>query len=387
MKPRALDLLVCPIDKTQLELVEWETSPVKLSAAELGRVERLGLDPALFSKETVTGALLNRVSKIFYPIYQGVPRLLTFPTGVVDNFTEQYAERIGRELPGFTTPHETAMPGEQTVLRTFSSEWLNYDWNEQFYWNLSADGIYKCMKFLLDLARRPVKDKLVLEVGIGIGGIANYMACKEECELIGMDLGYAVDPAYKHFGRNAFLHLVQASAFAPPVRESSFDLVYSQGVLHHTFSTKTAFDRLSKLPKPGGRLYIWVYNPYSEQRTVIRRVIMLMERVIRPLCWRLPESLQTVVLLPIIPLYLIHQNLYVKRRGGRYINYGWREALHAARDRFTPRYAHRHTEEEVYGWFSDAGYTQIQQASKRESTDYPISLFIKETAVDGVRWR
>lgn len=386
MKLRALDFLVCPIDRKQLELVEWEASPSNLSTEEIGRVERLGLDPTLFSKEIVTGVLLNRTRKIFYPIYKGVPRLLTFSTGVADSFSKRYAERIGRELPDFIMPHEEATPGEETVLRTFSSEWVNYDWDERSYWNLSACEIYDCMHFLLDLSRRPVKDKLVLEVGIGIGGIADYMARKEDCELVGIDLGYAVDPAYTHFGKNVFLHIVQASVFAPPFRESTFDLAYSQGVIHHTFSTKTAFDRLCKLPKPGGRLYIWVYNPASEQRTLIRRLIMLLERVIRPWCWRLPERFQTVALLPIIPLYLIHQNLYARRHGTSYIKYGWREALHAARDRFTPRFAHRHTEAEVCGWFRDAGYVQLQCASKRECQDFPgISILANETAVDGVR--
>ncbi|CUS34213.1 class I SAM-dependent methyltransferase [Candidatus Nitrospira nitrificans] len=386
MKPRALEFLVCPIDRTQLELVEWEATPSKLSVEEIGRVERLGLDLALFSREIVTGVLLNRNRKVFYPIYKGVPRLLTFPTGVADNFAKQYAERIGRELLGFTTPRQAATPGEETVLRTFSSEWVNYDWDGRSYWNLNAAELYDCMHFLLDLSRRPVKDKLVLEVGIGIGGIADYMAGKEECELIGMDLGHAVDPAYRHFGMNAFLHIVQASVFTPPFRESTFDLAYSQGVIHHTFSTKTAFDRLCKLPKPGGRLYIWVYNPASEQRTVIRRIIMLMERMFRPVCWRLPERLQTVALLPIIPLYLIHQNLYARRSVTGSIKYGWREALHAARDRFTPRFAHRHTEEEVCGWFREAGYVQLRCASKREYQELTgLSILANETAVDGVR--
>ena len=385
MKPRLLDLLACPIDRTRLELVEWEASYINISAEEIGRAKHLDLDPDLFSKEIVTGVLINRARKTFYPIYNGIPRMLVFPTGVVRKFAKTHAEQLARELPGFTTPCGMAMPGEETVLRTFSSEWLNYNWDEQAYWNVRPDTLYKGMNFILDLGRKPVKDKLVLEVGIGIGGIADYMARREECELVGIDLSYAVDSAYKHFSRNAFLHIIQASAFAPPFREDTFDLVYSQGVLHHTFSTKTAFEQIRKLPKTGGRLYIWVYNPYSEQRALIRRVIMLMETVIRPLCWRLPESLQTVALFPIVLLYLIHQNLYVTHRGSIYIKYGWREAAHGARDRFTPRYAHRHTEEEVCGWFREAGYAELQCASQRNPPDDYARFIALATAVDGVR--
>jgi len=385
MKRRLLELLVCPIDKTPLDMVEWETTPVKLSAEEIFRLERLGLDPALFSIEIITGVLVNRARKIFYPIHQGVPRMLVFPTGVARHFVEEHAARISRELPGFTSPQEKSKPGEETILRSFSSEWVNYDWKDSSYWNLSPDVMYKTMNFMLDLNRRPVRNKLVLEVGIGIGGIADYIARTEECELVGVDLSYAVDPAFKHFGKNPFLHIIQSSAFAPQFRPNTFDLVYSHGVLHHTFSTKTAFDEISKLPKFGGRLYIWVYNPRDERASLVRHALMLGETIFRPVCWRLPSSLQTIMLLPILSLYLIHQNLFGGRKGSAQIRYGIREAMHAARDRFTPRYAHRHTEEEVCGWFSEAGYTDVQCGSKRERPDFVPISFILSTRVDGFR--
>jgi uncharacterized protein YbaR (Trm112 family)/SAM-dependent methyltransferase len=386
MKPRALDLLVCPIDKTRLELLEWDSTPVKLSEQDARRIEGHGLDPGLFSREIITGVLINRRRRIFYPIQGGIPRMLVFPTDIGRKFAMKHAQRITRELSGFSMPQEIGMPGEQTVLRSFSAEWVDYDWDGQSYWGVSPDMLYKCMSVLLDLPRRPVRNRLVLEVGIGIGGIADYMAREQECELIGIDLSYAVDSAYRHFGNNVLLHIVQASAFASPFKESTFDLVYSQGVLHHTFSTRIAFDMICKLPKRGGRLYVWLYNHSSEHRRLHRRLITIMESVIRPVCWRLPESLQTAVLLPIILLYLIYRNVYVRRLGSDYVAYGWREALHGARDRFTPRYAHRHTEEEVLRWFDEAGYTEIQCASTRNFPNHHLlSSMMSATAVDGVR--
>ena len=127
-----------------------------------------------------------------------------------------HAERLAREFPGFSLPNETAPPGEADVLRSFSSEWVGYDWNSHAYWNLSNEDLCRSMRFLLDLDRNPLNRKLVLEVGIGIGGIADYVARSEGCELIGVDLGYAVDAARKNFGQNPLLHIVQASVFALP---------------------------------------------------------------------------------------------------------------------------------------------------------------------------
>jgi uncharacterized protein YbaR (Trm112 family)/ubiquinone/menaquinone biosynthesis C-methylase UbiE len=385
MKLRLLDFLVCPLDKTPLELCEWESSNESLSPEATARINRLGVDPTQFSTEIITGALVNRARGIFYPIHNGVPRMLVFPTGVASQFLAEHANRIAGELNGLTLPHEAAATGEETVLRTFSSEWVNYDWNEATYWNTTAEVVYKTTKSLLELERRPVKDNVVLEVGIGIGGLADYMAREEECELVGVDLSYAVDPAHHHFGRNAFLHVVQASAFRLPFREEAFDLAYSHGVLHHTFSTKAAFDSVARMPKIGGRLYIWVYSHKDEERSFERKVLMKGERLIRPVMWRLPTALQTAALTPIVPLYLLRQNLFGDRKKPGFIRYGVREALHAARDRFTPRYAHRHSDDEVSGWFQDAGYSQLERVSEREHESFVPPAYVLGVGVQGVR--
>jgi uncharacterized protein YbaR (Trm112 family) len=385
MKRRLLDLLVCSLDKTPLELVAWETTPAVLSEDDIKRIVEIGHDVSAFSDDIRTGVLINRVRRTFYPIYRGIPRLLVFPTKLTREFAKVYAERLTRELPGFHLPHETPPPGEENVLRSFSKEWLSYYWNPRAYWNLNAQDMCRSMRFLLDLDRRPVKRKLILEMGIGIGGFADYVSRSEESELVGVDLGYAVDAAYRNFGQNPLLHIIQASVFSPPFRESTFDFVYSHGVIMATYSTKTAFNELARLPRIGGRLYIWVYSPYEEERTWKRRMLMKMERLIRPAVSRLPEILQTVALLPLIPLYLIHQNLHVKRGGSAYAAYSWREAMHAARDRFTPLYATRHTEEEVCDWFRAAGYSQLQCISRREIPDFVPKEFVTAAAVDGIR--
>jgi uncharacterized protein YbaR (Trm112 family)/ubiquinone/menaquinone biosynthesis C-methylase UbiE len=386
MKLRLLDFLVCPLDKTPLELVTWKSSRASLSREATVRINRLGVDPKLFSTEIAAGALVNPARRIFYPIHDGVPRMLVFPTGVAQQFVAKYADRIAKELDGFTLPDESPATGEETVLRTFSSEWVNYDWtNEATYWNTTPEVVYKTMSSLLDLERHPIRDKAVLEVGIGIGALADYMAREEECELVGVDLSYAVDPANKHFGRNPFLHVVQASVFRLPYRDGTFDLAYSHGVLHHTFSTKAAFEGLATLPKMGGRLYIWVYSHDAQTRSLERRALMRVERLLRPVVWRLPTVLQTAALMPVVPLYLVRQNLFRDRRKPGFVRYGPREALHAARDRLTPRYAHRHSDDEVSGWFREAGYTQLERVSEQEHESFIPPAYVAGVGVQGVR--
>jgi SAM-dependent methyltransferase len=273
----------------------------------------------------------------------------------VRQFANHFRTRLENEFPGYEPPSEQGAPGEEAVLRSFSREWLHYDWDERAYWGQSADDLYRSMAFALDLEHKDLRDRLVLEVGIGIGGIANHLSRSLECELVGIDLSYAVDAAQRNFKENPFFHIVQASAFAPPFAEGAFDYVFSQGVLHHTFSTEAAFQAITKLPREGGRLYVWLYSHRDEARTLKRRILFGVERFLRPVYSRLPEPLQTVALAPWAPLYIAHQWL-AARGNDQLTTYSWREAMHAARDRWTPRFVHRHSDEEVARWFTAASY-------------------------------
>jgi SAM-dependent methyltransferase len=214
----------------------------------------------------------------------------------------------------------------------------------------------------LGIPRHQVKGKLALDVGIGIGGIADSLSRAEDCEIIGMDLGYAVDSAHRYFGKNMRLHIVQASLFAPPFAANTFDVVYSQGVIHHTFSTREAFRSIASLPKSDGMLYVWAYSHEDEQASVLRRILMTIERSTRPLLSRLPSRVQAVLLLPALPFYMVYQNCFRRRDMGEQLTpkYRWNEALHAARDRLTPPFAHRHSYEEVANWFRAAGYHDLE---------------------------
>ena len=383
MRPRLNELLVCPIDRQPLELRVWESDTIPLSAKQKETANNLGIDPASVECDVHTGVLLNPRLKVFYPILGDVPRMLAFPVAVQQHFLQEIGDRLRRECEGYRSPDAEATPGEPDVLRTFSSEWVNYDWKEDAYWSGTADEIYKMMDFVLDLDGHPGSGKKVLEVGIGIGGIANHIAEAHGCEMVGIDLSYAVDPAQRYFGRrNPFFHVVQASLFRPPFRDEAFDFVYSQGVLHHTYSTRKAVESIARLPRKGGRLYVWVYSWRDEQRTWIRRRLMQLERLLRPVLWRMPERLQAVALTPLVPLYMLYHSQLRPESG---VHYGWREAIHAARDRFTPRFVHRHSEDEVMGWFRELGYTGVRAGSQRNMPDYVPIAISACTAIDGIR--
>ena len=254
MRLRLLDFLVCPIRKSHLDILSWEENQNVLNLQSLEKINKMGLDRKSFETEIINGVLLSTKEKIYYPIYNGVPRMLTYHCGVFSDFYQKFQSKIEMELGDYSLPALASPIGEKSVIRSFSTEWLEYDWNPEKYWKIDSDHMYRSMRFMLDLENIPIINKQVLEVGIGIGGIADSISSNDGCELVGLDLSYAVDAAYKNFRNNLFFHIVQASAFRLPFKEDTFDYVYSQGVLHHSSNPRQCFVNVSKLPKKNKKL-------------------------------------------------------------------------------------------------------------------------------------
>jgi uncharacterized protein YbaR (Trm112 family) len=364
MKRRLLQWLVCPLCQGELRAVvakDEHIIPSEVDCAILESIQRVR-DRDEIETEILTGALTCASCRVYYPIHNGVPRMLTYSTQIAEVHALENEQWVRERLAGFTLPNTVPPPGENCVLQNFSEEWTNYKWSGSNYWSTTVDNMLQLMRFCLGVSKHELRGKLLLDVGIGIGGIANSLSIAEDCEIVGMDLGYAVDSARKYFGRNARLHIVQASLFAPPFRPKSFDVVYSQGVLHHTYSTHDAFLGIAPLTKADGMLYVWVYSNEDEEASLLRRMLMALESGIRPLLAKLPNAIRTAALVPTLPVYIAYQNLYRRRRiGALYApRYSWNAAMHAARDRLTPPFAYRHSYEEVAAWFRSAGYQYLE---------------------------
>ena len=111
---------------------------------------------------------------------------------------------------------------------------------------------------------------------------------------------------------------------------------------------------------------------------------MMFERLFRPVLTQLPLALQTIFLILLLPLYIVYQNLYRRIMQGEKdkAKYGYRHALHAARDRLTPLFAHRHSYEQVEGWFRKEGYSRLEllrddPLPKGIDIKYPLNVGIR----------
>ena len=93
----------------------------------------------------------------------------------------------------------------------------------------------------------------VLEAGCGIGTDAVEFA-RAGARYTGLDFSpTALDLARRRFALEGLeARLVEGSVTALPFPERSFDLVYSNGVLHHVEDTHRAIREVHRVLRPGG---------------------------------------------------------------------------------------------------------------------------------------
>jgi SAM-dependent methyltransferase len=234
--------------------------------------------------------------------------------------------------------------------------------------------------------------KVALDAGCGSGHDAARVA-KAGAIVIGVDqstgpyraLAYNLNK--EHFSR---IHLVRADIFNLPFRHGVFDIVYSNGALHHTPNTQIAFNAIAPLLKKGGHFAVWVYD-----RTQYWR---LFETFWRPILCQIPRPALSFFLHMVNrPWYWIYRyrrfvmdkinpwpNSGVARfifdvvSGGHFLylltDYHLHLAVtvddhalrhHHAFDCYSPQYAWGHDEAELFDWCKENGLSPIAISKRR----------------------
>jgi SAM-dependent methyltransferase len=271
----------------------------------------------------------------------------------------------GRSFPvavGIPRLLEDVPEDSRQVQRVFDFEHRRFQdsWFTRFEPRLVDQFLEDCR-----LPREFFRGIRALDAGCG-SGRWTYALAELGANVVAFDLtAGGIEAVHENLGARDDVAVFQADLFRPPFADDSFDFVMSWGVLHHTPDTRAAFERLVPLVKPGGTLYVMVYERTRPLRlfgtNVVRRVLRRLpdERRYRA-CAHLVIRNRTAARILDPLLMVASYDPESSAVDPRTLQFGLYDA-------YSPRYNHVHTPAEVVGWFEDAGFEDITVVGAHEA--------------------
>lgn len=113
---------------------------------------------------------------------------------------------------------------------------------------------------LKSLLRLYAKSSFIIDVGSGSGRISNYLYFNGYDNIVSLDYSLFSLKNVRKISNNV---CIWASNLCLPIASNSFDLLISSGVIHHTPDPYKSLKECIRVLKPGGRIYLRVYNRNS----------------------------------------------------------------------------------------------------------------------------
>ncbi len=212
--------------------------------------------------------------------------------------------------------------------------------------------------------------KVVLEGGCGKGRHTKLAAEWGAKEVVGIDLGEAVESAFDLTRDLPNVHIAQCDIFKLPLKKA-FDYAFSVGVLHHTPDPKRAFLSLAGKVKKGGHISAWIYGAENNE-WITRYVNPIREgftsKINQPLLYQL-SKLPTLSLFLTTKLVYRPANIAAKPIAGKlfyndYLNhlgtFGWREHHNIVFDHLVAPTAFYISKEDFEKWWKEICAVDVQ---------------------------
>ena len=188
------------------------------------------------------------------------------------NFNENFEYKFFKDIPDLFLEDGNSLTKIQSDFYN-DVKFPNYD-------NVEGFGS------LLDKSRRSIfvkklDDEIpmgsnILEAGCGTGQLSIVFS-RYARQIYGIDLSKGSLIEAKQFINSndiKSVHLFRMNIFKLFFEENTFDVIISNGVLHHTYNPKLAFSKLVRVLKPGGIIVIGLYHRYGRIIQKIRQSLI-----------------------------------------------------------------------------------------------------------------
>lgn len=287
------------------------------------------------------------------------------------------------QYSGAQSQTQTAFSFKWSLRNTFDSEasltrmrnWLfeRYGHPHQYTWLRETAGT------------KPI----VLDAGCGAGfsGMEYFGPVWNHIHYIGVDISSAVDVALQRAHEKKYEAIfIQVDLNHIPFRNQSLDVIFSEGVLHHTDNTEKSFSALIPLLKKGGRIMFYVYKKKGPIREFTDDYIREKLQKLSPEdAWKALEPLTSlgvtlgkmkIQLTLDKPIDILEipagswdlQRFFYWHIAKMYYrdDLSFDELNHINFDWYYPKNAHRHTPEEVRTWCANHNL-EIERENIQES--------------------
>ena len=299
--------------------------------------------------EIITGNLKCKNCGDSFPITNGIPRFVMDKTKDFVKTEDAFSAKWRRH-------HKNHQ----------AKDWITFQQN----WFLERYG-WKTIKRFTDFMKTK---KFVLEAGTGIGNTADLLSINSSSTVFAIDASESIDFAFKKYGKKSNLHFLQADLRKLPFKKNFFDYILSDQVLHHTKNTETSFKYLTKFLKKTGEISIYVYNKKAPIREFsddhIRKTTVNMSfdncmefsKDMAILGKSLSKLKKKITIPNDIPILGIKSGTYDVQRFiyWHFLKCFWDPSDNLDRsigvnfDWYSPKYAYRHTPEEVKKWYKES---------------------------------
>jgi arsenite methyltransferase len=168
-------------------------------------------------------------------------------------------------IPNFV--NEINDPNQEQVQKSFADKWTKSDFGlDDVFFDEKIKDVYLEMMGLSENGLSLFENKIILDVGIGSGSSARLWSSKAK-EFHGIDISKAVYRVRKALEKTTVNPILsQADLNYLPYNDDSFDVIVSNGVFHHTPNTKMALGNVIKKLRVGGICLFYIYKKKSPIR-------------------------------------------------------------------------------------------------------------------------